>query len=151
MDEPRIVDGRAFLIAGLGERYNSATSRGISAQWQRFGPHIGRVPGQTAPATYGVICNHDGAGNSDYITGVEVKDFSRIPEGWERLTIGPQKYAVFPHRGDLSTIRETWFAIWERWLPESGYQAADAPAFERYGESFEPQAGTGAEIWIPVR
>ena len=38
-----------------------------------------------------------------------------------------------------------------QWLPASRLQMADAPDFERYGESFNPLKGTGGvEIWIPV-
>jgi len=37
-------------------------------------------------------------------------------------------------------------------LPASGLKAADAPNFERYGETFDPATGNGGfEIWVPVR
>jgi len=43
-------------------------------------------------------------------------------------------------------------AIWNSWLPQSGYVAADAPGLERYDERFNPETGLGGfEIWIPVR
>ena len=43
---PRFEDGRAMLIAGLGERYTFETNKGIPFQWQRFSPYIGNIPGQ---------------------------------------------------------------------------------------------------------
>jgi len=53
--------------------------------------------------------------------------------------------------GHISGIRGTWATIWNKALPESGYQLADAPDFERYDENFDPRTGMGGvEIWIPI-
>jgi AraC family transcriptional regulator len=150
---PRFENGRPLLIAGLGERYTCDSSKAIPALWQRFGPHIGIVPGQVGGGTtYGVCCNADDEGNFDYIASVEVSDFSGLPAEFARLRIPPQRYAVFSHREHVSTIRRTVHTIWSKWLPESGHQAVDAPNFERYGEEFDGRTGTGGlEIWIPIK
>jgi AraC family transcriptional regulator len=149
---PRFVDGKPLLIAGVGDRYNCDSSAGIPAQWQRFLPHFGRVPGQLNQVAYGVSCNGDDVGNFDYICGVEVADFSKLTSEWARVRIPAQRYAVFTHKGHISTIRGTWNAIWNQWLPATEHQRADAPDFERYGESFESATGYGGlEIWIPVK
>ena len=50
-------------------------------QWQRFTPHLDHVPGQVGHTAYGVIHNSDDAGHADYLTGVEVKDFSAAAGG----------------------------------------------------------------------
>lgn len=152
LEPPRFEDGKPLLIAGLCECYTCETSKGIPAQWQRFGPHFGHVPGQIGRVGYGVCCNADEEGNFDYVCGVEVSDFSELPSEFARLRIPRQRYAVFRHRGHISTIRRTINTIWNRWLPESGREVADAPDFERYGEDFDPKSGTGTvEIWIPIR
>jgi AraC family transcriptional regulator len=149
---PRFENAKRLLIAGLGERYTCETSAGIPAQWQRFLPHFGNVPGQVGRVAYGVSCNFDDLGNFDYICGVELPDFARVPPDWSRVRIPEQRYAVFSHHDHISTIRRTWSTIWSKWLPESGHQPADAPNFERYGESFNSQTGTGGlEIWIPLQ
>jgi AraC family transcriptional regulator len=149
---PRFEDGQTLLIAGLGARYDNQTMAGIPAQWQRFAPHLGHIPGQQGPATYGVVCNGDGEGNIDYIAGVAVADFQDLPADFARIRIPACRYAVFTHAGHISTIRQTWNTIWGQWLPGSGLEAADAPDFERYGESFDPQTGAGGfEIWLPVK
>jgi AraC family transcriptional regulator len=99
-----------------------------------------------------VGCNSDDAGNFDYVCGVEVEDFSRLSADWSRVRIPEQRYAVFLQREHISTIRSAWNTIWNKWLPESGYQVVDAPYFERYGDDFDPVAGTGGfEIWIPIK
>ncbi len=160
MDETLIADlkparfenGRPLLIAGLGERYTSETSKAIPAQWQRFVPYLGNISHQVGRDTFGVSYNGDDEGNFDYIAGVEVTDFSDLPAGFSRVRIGPQRYAVFSHREHISTIRRTIMTIWSKWLPESGHEVADAPNFERYGDEFDPKTGMGGfEIWIPIK
>ncbi len=152
LKDPRIEAGRTLLIAGLSERYTHATSAGIPAQWQRFLRHIGHVPGQAGNVAYGVFHNTDDNGSMDYMTGVEVADFSGLPKEFSRLRVAGHLYAVFTHQDHISTIRGTMNAIWNSWLPQSNFTAADAPGLERYAENFDPQTGLGGfEIWIPVR
>jgi AraC family transcriptional regulator len=152
LDPPRFEQGRTLLIAGIGERYTFETNLGIPLQWQRFIPYIGNIAGQIGDATYGVCCNSDGAGNFEYVTGVEVASFDDLPREFSRVRIPERRYAVFTHRDHIAMMRSTVYTIWNRWLPESGLQVADAPDFERYDDRFDPQTGTGSvEIWLPIR
>ena len=149
---PRFENGKPLLIAGLAERYNCDTSVAIPAQWQRFNEYFGAIPGQIGRMAYGVCCNSDDDGNYDYICGVEVASFSELPSEFNRVRIPKQRYAVFSHREHVSTIRSTINTIWNKWLPESGHEVADAPNFERYGEDFDSKSGTGTiEIWVPLK
>ena len=86
LDAPRIVNRSPLLIAGLNERYDTSASAAIPAQWQRFMPHLGHVPGQVGHVAYGVH-NSDDSGHADHLTGVEVKDFAAVPPEWSRLRI----------------------------------------------------------------
>jgi AraC family transcriptional regulator len=152
LDPPRIVDGKPLLIAGLNTRYGVESGANIPAQWQRFTPRIGNIPGQMGRTAYGVVYNHDDDGNYDYLCGVEVSDFSKLPDDLDRLRVPGQRYAVFAHRGHISGIRSTWNAIWSRVLPASGLELVDAPAFERYGEEFDGVRGDGGlECWVPIK
>lgn len=152
LEPPRFVTGKPLLIAGLAERYNCETVAGIPAQWQCFQPHLGHIPGQVGNIAYGVCCNGDDAGNIDYVTGVEVTDFSDLPPGFARVRLAAQRYAVFRHDAHVSTVRRTYNAIFGRGLAASGEKVADAPDFERYGENFDPRTGLGGlEIWIPLK
>lgn len=148
---PRFETGRALLIAGISERYTAETVRGIPAQWQKFIPHLGKIPGQIGKIAYGVCCNSDGSGAFDYICGVEVKDFSGLSPDFASLRIAEHKYAVFTHSEHISSIRGTCNAIWNEWLPQSEYEPADAPDFERYDENFDSVTGQGGlEIWVAI-
>ncbi|NUS21417.1 MAG: AraC family transcriptional regulator [Mesorhizobium sp.] len=152
LEPPRFETSRPFLVAGLGERYSCETSAGIPMQWQRFAPYIGNIPGEVPGGFYGVCLNGDDAGNFDYVVGVEVKDFSDLPKDFYRVRVPAQKYAVFAHREHISTIRRTVNTIWNKWLPASGHEIADAPEFERYGPEFDAHTGNGGlEIWVPIK
>jgi AraC family transcriptional regulator len=152
LEPPRFEHGKALLIAGLGARYTCETSKAIPAQWQRFAPHIGNIPGQIGGTAYGLRHNSDDDGNFDYVCGVEVSDFSALPAEFGRVRVPAQRYVVFSHRDHVSTIRRTHNTIWSKWLPESGHEVADAPDFERYGKDFDPKTGSGTiEIWIPLK
>lgn len=149
---PRLENGRPRMIAGLGTRCTWEDTARVPALWQRFNQYFGHVPGQVGAAAYGVCRNGDDTGSFEYVAGVEVADFAALPGDFTRLRIGAQRYAVFKHEEHVSSVRGTLAAIFNDWLPSSGHQAADAPNFERYGETFDPRSGTGGfEIWIPVK
>ena len=148
----RFEHGRVLLIAGIGQRYTCETSAGIPSQWQRFIPFLDTIPARIGRVTFGVRWNDDEAGNFDYLCGVEVADFSRLPRELSHVRIPAQRYAVFSHAGHVSTIRSAWITIWNTWLPESGHELLDAPDFERYSEAFDPRTGTGGfELWLPIK
>ena len=151
LDPPRFEDGRPLLIAGLKEHYTPETMDRIPEQWQRFGPYIGNIPGQVDQKTYGV-CGNISAGEFDYLAGVEVSNASGLPAELTHIQIPAQRYAVFSHRGHISTIQSTIEAIGKEWLPKAGYEPTGTPTFfERY-EDFDPQTGMGdIEIWLPIK
>jgi AraC family transcriptional regulator len=150
---PRFETGKPLLVAGIGERYTwESGGPAIPGQWRRFHQSVENIPGRIGKVAYGLCCNGDDAGNFDYITGVEVADFSDLPREFSRVRVPEQRYAVFAHRDHVSTIRRTINTIWNQWLPASGLKAADAPNFERYDENFDSLTGNGGlEIWMPVR
>ncbi len=150
IETPRLEEFGPILIAGLGQRYNDETSVGIPALWRRFDPHIGHVPGQIGGKTYGVMWNLEGGDAFEYVCGVEVADFSHAAAELSRVTLAKQKYAVFPHTGHLSTLRETWQYIWNKWAPAKTMRIAKAPRLEIYSEAFNPNRPGGVEIWIPI-
>lgn len=149
---PRFVNGHFLLIAGLGGRFTSETTKAIPELWEKFIPEIGKIPGQKSEVTYGICCNPDGKGGFEYIAGVEISKLDDLPDKYRWVEVQPQHYAVFEHKGSLDTLPQTFQYIWKTWLPQSGYQAADAPEFERYSEDFNPKLNTGVlEIWLPLK
>jgi len=150
LQKPRMIEGCPFLIAGLAERYVFDNLAAIPVLWQRFGRHIGHVPGQSGTVCCGACFNTDDTG-FDYVAGVEVRDFAALPAEYARLRVSAQRYAVFTHQDHVSGLHGTLTAIFNEWLPASGLSPADSPVFERYDERFDAHSGQGGfEIWVPV-
>ena len=152
LSPPRVVKGDAMLIFGMSERCAVAGSPTIPALWSRFVPHLGHIEGQIGGVAYGAIYNTDDSSAYDYLCGVPVREFPSHPAEFTRLRISPQTYAVFDHRDHISSLLNTFKAIWEYGLADAGYQAADGPTLERYDEKFNGHTGLGGlEIWVPVK
>jgi AraC family transcriptional regulator len=75
-----------------------------------------------------------------------------VPKEFASLRVTEQRYAVFTHTEHVSTVKATFMAIFNNWLPNSGFRSADAAVFERYDERFDARTGMGGfEIWVPVK
>jgi predicted transcriptional regulator YdeE len=152
LDPPRMENRPEMLIAGLNETYTFETRSNIPAQWQRAVAQLEGVPGQVGGSTYGVCWNYKQDCGFDYLAGVEVQNAAGLPNGFTHVRIPASRYAVFAHRGHVSTLPDTIDAIWTKWLPNSGHQAADSPSFERYTADFDPQTHQGGiEVWVPLK
>ena len=150
---PRLVNGGAKLIFGLGEIYSRQKSNAeIPAQWGRFLPWLNQIGNQVGKATYGVMSQLSAAGDYEYVTGVEVSAFPAQPDGFTRVELPAQTYAVFEFLGHISGIGAAWKEVWSQSLPASGYRATDGRFFERYGEDFDGGTGVGGVgLWIPIK
>lgn len=152
LSRPRFENGKDLIIAGMKQTYMFVSRSNIPSQWERFAPHIGRIPGQVGKAAYGVCSSYKGQGGFNYMSGVEVTSADDLPSEYSTLTISPQRYAVFAHEAHVSEIPNTIDRIWNKWLPDSGLKAADSPCYERYTEKFDSKTGTGGmEIWVPLQ
>jgi AraC family transcriptional regulator len=151
LNPPRFENGERLCIAGLGARYSFEASEGIPDQWRRFGPHIGHVPRQLTPQTYGVAFNFDDAGTFTYVAGVRVRDFSETPGEFATVVIEPRRYAVFNHKGHVIGLHRSHYTIMNDWAPKNELAIAAAPNFELYHPDFDPVTGLGTiEIWMPL-
>jgi AraC family transcriptional regulator len=140
-------------ITGLGEPLARNNFAGVPALWQRLQPHIGNIPGQVGNATYGVCTSVlSGGTGCHYLAGVEVSELSATPRELTSVRLPAQRYAVFTHRGHITTLAGTADAIWHDWLPKSGQRLGAIPNFfERYGEDFDPWTGSGdLDICLPI-
>jgi len=101
---------------------------------------------------YGAMCAHDAeARRFEYLFGVEVLSWEGMPATVGRMRVMAARYAVWPHEGPIATVHHTWQAIWEGWLPGSGFRSAPSPDFERYGTGFDLRTGLGdITLWCPV-
>jgi predicted transcriptional regulator YdeE len=151
LNELRYESGREILVGGLQTSYTQSNLGEIPAQWQTF-KSMGTLPGQVGTDSYGVSLNCSADCSFDYLVGVEVAENASLPAEFRTTRIPAGRYAVVTHSKPVWQIKETYDAIWSKWIPEPGLKLAQAPMFERYTKDFNPQTGTGGiEIWIAVQ
>ena len=144
--EPRYVDGPAMYVAGLSDEYTKEQTAEIPKQWERFIPELfGKLRADAYGVTWGVVY---ASTPMRYVTGVEIECGVALPEGWVRVEIPEQKYAVFAGSGGVPMIQRMWGAIWSDWLPKSGRKLAEGPMLERYPPNWVESRTF--EIWVPV-
>lgn len=148
---PRFERAGEILAVGLREPCFFAAPDAIVAQWRRFGPSFGAIPHLAQPIPIGVMTAIDEDGAFDYVCAGEVTGFSGAPAEFSKLRVPPQSYAVFTHAGHVSTLSQTYAAIWNHWLPDHRRTAADGAGIERHHASFDPRTGLGGlDLWIPL-
>jgi AraC family transcriptional regulator len=156
LKKPRFEIRRGMLIAGFQGHYDTNTVNDIPLQWQRFGPDFGKVPGQLDHSGYGVVFNMNSGKGFDYVSGVAVSSRTAVPEKFVVVSIPERKYAIFCHREHVSKLKDTVTAIWQQWLPSSGYAVPSTTGtpdiIEWYGPNFDPHTGMGdMEVWVPIK
>jgi AraC family transcriptional regulator len=149
------VERDAFAVAGPGATFNAENKSGIPGLWPRL---IRALPlqGQADARTYGVcrmVDKQEGA--LRYIAGVEVTGDTPLPDGFERIELAAQTYAVFRLTLDGSPLHPQMQAampkIWGELLPRSGFKTVPAPDFELYPGDFEPmRKGAYVDMYIAV-
>jgi AraC family transcriptional regulator len=148
---PRISTQPGMRFVGLAESCSFEKTAQIPAQWQRFMEFYGAIPHKQAEIPVGLAHPVDDDGRFSYMCAVEVSRFGATPKPLTTIETSPQTYAVFEHRGHVSTIYATYTAIWNEALPAIGFALADSPVLERHNETFDTRTGEGGlTLWIPV-
>ena len=150
LPEPAIITGEPMLLAGIRRRHKmSEAAVTIPQQWEEFRAHPWRH--ERAPRAFGVFCSATDQ-VLEYMTAIEVESFDEVPGDMGRMRVPTQRYAVFAFEEHVSKVAAAWERIWTAWLPGSGYEDAETPAFELYDLKFDPATGDGGfEIWFPIR
>ena len=148
MKPDRIENGPPKLLAGLRRKHMTTTAvSSVTEQWRDFLAVV-PVAGRVGTHFYGAMCGGNPSG-FEYLSGVEVDSFDRLPEGMGRMRVPAQQYAVFRHPTGQS-LETTWRGILS-WLSGGTYESAHLPDFERY----DVAPGSGAnepnvEVWVGV-
>lgn len=145
-DAFRIVGFRTPLTMDVEESFQT-----VPRFWGEVGPRIGELiplmnPGM--PGVLGVSTCHLEAENYYYIS---VASDAPIPEELYEWTVPATTWAVFTGQGQAPmAIQELQKQIVSEWLPDSGYEWAQAPDIEVYLNS--PDATEAQfQVWLPVQ
>jgi AraC family transcriptional regulator len=160
---PRIEEKASFPIAGLHTTFVSSLSPDSTAE-EKLGPlwagFLGRLDEirERADGPLVAYMHADEAGERrhphelHYVAGAPVHAVDELPEGMVAEEVPGGLYAVFTHRGRLGRLVATIRAIYEEWLPDSGYEHAGRADVETYGERFDPESDDSEmEYWISIR
>lgn len=155
--EPRIFTKPAFTLVGL-RYFGKNENQEISGLWTKFNQRIqalGGLKNETGEAAIGLCIGPDeehSDGSFEYVAGFPVTKVEDVPEGFVVRDVPEYTYAVFAHKGDLTSLGKTYEYIYECWLPQSGYQLADRIDFEYYDEEFKDFAPDSVfYIYVPVK
>ena len=84
------------------------------------------------------------------MAGIEVERPADLPESMVSWDLPEATYAVF--MCTLPGLGEAYTHAYSTWLPQSGYERAPGPEFERYDARFDPgDPSSKMEICIPIR
>lgn len=139
-------------VVGLSAPCSFDATANIPAQWQQFiSEHYEDIPHKVERMPIGICRTPDDEGCFEYMCAAEVKAFGSRRKSLTYLEINPRTYAVFEHRDHVSTIFDTYSAIWNEALPGLARTAADGHALEFHNDEFDPDTGHGGlTIWIPL-
>jgi AraC family transcriptional regulator len=149
---PWVTEAPAVRAVGLSARHSFDKVIGIPIQWQTFmADHYGHIPHRVDGIPIGIQKSADEEGGFDYVCAAEVTAFGNLPEGLQRMEIPARRCAVFEHRGHVSTLFDTYAAIWNEELQEHGWAPSQAPTIERHAAAFNPETGEGGlALWISL-
>ena len=149
--EPQIAAKPAFTVVGM-LLHTKPMSPEIPELWNRFGPRMGEAQHLAEPGvSYGLMGRFNQEdGKFDYMAGEAVLAATDLPAGMTEWDVPASTYAVFTTT--LPALNATFGHAYNTWLPTSGFQPAAAPAFERYGATFDPtDPASTLTIWIPIQ
>jgi AraC family transcriptional regulator len=153
LTEPKIEKRDKMLFAGLIKTYAMKDIGGIPALWEQFNAMEGALTNIVdSKVAYGASLSFTEDAGCEYMAAVEVESLADVPKEFQTATIPAATYAIFTQPGHITLMRPTIMAIWQDWLPTSGYAAEETPFIEFYPSTFDPVTGNGGfEVWQPVR
>lgn len=149
---PRVKSLTAMRFAGLRANCSYRETINIPAQWQRFmAEYYDEIPNLIEQMPVGMCDVPDDDGCFQYVCAAQVEEFEERNPQLVYIEIKPQNYAVFDHTDHVSTIFDTYTAIWNEALPAMARRVANSPVLEFHNPQFDPDTGLGGlEIWIPL-
>ncbi|MEA4969140.1 MAG: AraC family transcriptional regulator [Candidatus Pelethousia sp.] len=147
-DEFRIVGAKEHYVLNVEENFAQ-----IPAFWQKT------VQSGTFSQILGLV-NQEPKGILGLTSSMKGKDFDYyiaapsdmvVPDGLYEYTVPACTWAIFTCIGPMPTaIQVLQKHIISEWLPNSGYEYADAPDIEVYFEGNQQAEDYRCEVWLPV-
>lgn len=157
----RIEKKSAFRIVGVKldcpwtpEKQEGFTE--VPKFWAKHGqqgtiPQLCKLMDQQPMGVLGVsVGDWQTAGSFSYY--IAVSSTLPLPEGMDAYEVPEATWAIFECKGAMpAAIQNMQQRIMTEWLPNSGYQYADAPDIEQYTEGDQSSEDYTCYIWVPVQ
>jgi AraC family transcriptional regulator len=140
--KPKIVKKPGFMVLGVESRIDFKEADYEAIWANKFKTRRRDIaPLANGNGDYGIFHRFYEGRLVGYLTGSEVSDVTKIPEGLDLLSIPEATYAVF--ECNSQTIGEMWPYIHETWLPQSEeFNMGTSPVFEHYPTGYAQGAET---------
>lgn len=157
--EPKIVELDGFTVVGIryfGDNKNQEIAQLWSECKKQCGDdgkclrHVNAKPGSPCLGVCSMIPGEKE--NFEYIIGVMVEKTDQIDEGYVTKVVPAQKYAVFTHKGLLTTLMGTYEYIFGDWANKTDYKVDEHLNFEWYDNRFKDNDPTSEfDIYVPIK
>ncbi len=158
--EPKIVTVNDRMLVGMKIK-TSLSNNKTGELWQRFMPRRNEiVNGLTSRyfsiQTYDPDLSIEEFNQNTIIekwAAVEVTAYDIIPKDMAKRKLKGGLYAVFIHKGPVTTFQTTMQYILKNWLPNAGYALDDRDIFEILDEKYlgPMHPDSEEEVWIPIK
>lgn len=149
----KIEKKEAFRIVGISANLEKDTEKNfqvVPKMWSKAlsDGTIGKLSELMNNEPMGMlgVSTFEENGNGKYF--IAVSTTSPQQNGFEQYAISANTWAIFSGKGTAISIQELEKRIFTEWLPNSGYEYANAPDIEVYKDP-DPNNGT-YEVWIAV-
>ncbi len=156
--ESRIETIKPKILVGMHMEMSLSNNK-TSELWQKFMPRRGEVRNRLNSDFISMQVYDENQKNCFAPTTqfekwavVEVSAYKEIPNEMESYSLIGGRYAVFIHKGPVSSFPKTMQYIFGSWLPESEYELDNREHFEILPEGYNPIAPEATEeVWVPIK
>lgn len=168
---PIIVKKAAFKVAGYGIKTNitgGTYTKDIASFWSNYNGEnleskMYKILNPAKHGEVGLCVPLSDDGNTIYLLGIIVDDFSRVEENMLTVEVPEAEYAVFTttpintindkeQREFAKIIAGTWRYIFEDWFKDSEYVYDESKLdFEFYDERCHHRQDTVMDIYVPIK
>jgi predicted transcriptional regulator YdeE len=143
----------AMKLVGLCYRGRNEHNE-ISDTWTTFNQRTNEITNSTGEAAYGVCsirrdCRR-ASSNTGACCGIGLSEHTCRHD---QTRAGTMQAAVFEHRGSYETLARTYTSIYQKWLPEAGWQPLKKGLdIEVYTDAFKDFAPDSLMyIYVPIQ
>jgi AraC family transcriptional regulator len=153
VDEPVVERFDSFLLTGSSIAIRDKTDA-VGRLWVRFSERAASIPDRVAPPRFFQLAwwSEDAEDSLEIMAGIRVSRLENVPMDLIGKMVPACDCLVFTHRGSMSSVGDSYQAIYGRWLQDTDRRPVLPFNFERYADDGKDpwSDGYSMEICVPV-